>query len=112
MNKLANLNIGPRLGLAFAVLTLLAAALTVLAIARMQTISESLTVIDRERLPKVQKLEVINGRVNLVANELRNALLATNPEERAAALERTINARSGVPELLKEFEQSITSDKG
>ena len=75
MHFIANLKIGMRLGLAFAAVIALATAVVMIGITRLSDITDSVTLIGNDRVPKVQKLAQLTDDVNLIARELRFVLV-------------------------------------
>ncbi len=112
MNPLAKLNIGARLGLAFAAVIALAAVVVVIAIVRLSDLSQSLTLIGNERVPKVQKLIEISDNLNLIARELRNTLIWDDAAKVAQALEVVKKAGDEIENKLAALAPTLTSESG
>ncbi|MET0517455.1 MAG: methyl-accepting chemotaxis protein, partial [Burkholderiaceae bacterium] len=106
------MRIGLRLGLTFALLTLLSAALAAFAIQRMHLISGSLRLISQDRAPKVQLLDEMAKDVNTISRELRNALLMDEPALRAGALELSEQASGRIESLLQQLEPRLRTEQG
>jgi len=112
MNRIANLRIGARLNLAFATVIGLAAVVVVIGISRLSNISDSLTLVGSDRVPKVQRLADITDNVNLIARELRNALIFSDAAKVAAALDVSQKAREDIAKTLDDLAPTLTSDEG
>ena len=112
MKFLHSLRIAQRLALAFGAVILLAALLVLIGITRMSTISDSLTLIGSDRVPKVVKVSELTDEVNLIARELRNALIFSDDKKVSAALETTVAARDRVSKTLEELTPTLTTEEG
>jgi len=112
MNLLSNLRIGVRLGLAFAAVIALAAVVVVIGITRLSHITDNISLIGADRVPKVQKLADITDDVNIIARELRDALIFDDAAKVAAALDTAVKAREQIGKLLAELAPTITSAEG
>jgi methyl-accepting chemotaxis protein len=112
MNFLTRLRIGPRLGLAFGALLLAAAAVVTFGITRLSNLTDSITVIGKDRLPTVEQLVTITDDINLIARELRNTLIFDDPAKLAASLEVVAKARADVAKTLDAMAPTITSEEG
>jgi methyl-accepting chemotaxis protein len=75
-------------------MVLAAATVVVYGISRLSNVTDSLTLIGEDRLPRVQKLTDITDNINLIARELRNTLIFNDPAEVAASLEAAGKARA------------------
>ena len=112
MHFIANLKIGMRLGLAFAAVIALATAVVMIGITRLSDITDSVTLIGNDRVPKVQKLAQLTDDVNLIARELRNTLIFTDSAKINASLETAQQARERTAKALEELAPTITSEEG
>jgi len=109
---LNNLKIGPRLGLAFAAIVLAAALVVAVGISRLSRLTESLSLIGSDRIPKVHKLIEINDGVNLIARELRNALIWDDPAKVKGALDEVLKTREEISTTLDALTPTLQSDEG
>jgi methyl-accepting chemotaxis protein len=112
MKSIRNLKLGVRLGLAFAAITLLAAMVVLIGITRLSAITESITVIGSDRLPKVQKLADMTDDLNQIARELRNALIWDDAARIKTATETVVQARTRVGKSLEDLALTIRSEDG
>ena len=112
MNFLKNMSIGPRLTLAFGAVIAVAVAVVLVGISRLSNITESLTLVGSDRVPKVMQLVDITDNVNLIARELRNTLIWDDPAKVATALEVVAKARETIAKTLESLTPTITSDEG
>jgi len=111
MNFFNNLKIGKRLGAAFAAIVALAAVVVVIGITRLADITESVTLIGNDRLPKVQQVVKVIEQVNLIARELRNALILDDPAKVSAFLNTVEKGRDKAEKILDALALTIESDE-
>jgi methyl-accepting chemotaxis protein len=112
MNALNNLKIGARLALAFAAIIVLAVVVGVIGVTRLSALKEDLSLIGNDRVPKVQKLAEITDDVNLIARELRNAIIFADDQKVKASLETVLASRARIGKTLEALAPTITSDEG
>ncbi len=112
MNALMNLKLGTRLGLVFTIILLLAAGVVGIGITRLADITESVTLIDQDRLPKVKALADMTDEQNLAARELRNMLIFEDAAKVKAAQEAVAQSRERIAKIMDTMAPSITSDEG
>ena len=112
MMSLKDLNIGARMGLAFAAVIALAAVVVGIGVTRLSNITENITLIGNDRVPKVQRLADITDDVNLIARELRNSLIWDDTAKIGTALETVLKAREQIGKTLEVLVPTITSDEG
>ncbi len=112
MSFFNNLRIGSRLGTAFGAVIALAAIVVVIGITRLSDISASLSLIGSDRVPKVAKLADVVEDVNLIARELRNALIWDDAVKVNEALDASMQARERTAKTLAAVALTITSDEG
>ncbi|RVU44694.1 HAMP domain-containing protein [Rubrivivax rivuli] len=109
MNKL---NLGPRLGVAFAAVIGLAAVVVGIGINRLGTVTDELTLIGTDRVPKVQQVTAVTDDMNLVARELRNAIIFSEAQKTSAAIDAAAAATENIAKTLSALAPTITSDEG
>jgi len=112
MNALKNLKLGTRLGLAFAAIILLSAVVVVIGITRLSAVTDSLTVIGADRVPKVQKLADMTDDLNLIARELRNALIWDDAAKIKTATDTVIQARARIGKTLEALAPTVLTEEG
>lgn len=112
MTLFNNLNLGTRLGVAFATLILMGFVVVSFGIQQLSSLSESLSVISADRVPKVKKLTEVTDDVNLIARELRNALIFEDPIRVEDAIEIAVGARERIAKVFDEIGPSIQSVDG
>ena len=100
MNALNNLNLGPRLGVAFAAVIAIAAVVVGVGINRLGAVTDEIVLIGNDRVPKVQQLSEVTDDVNLIARELRNAIIFSDPQKINASLEASGAARERISKTL------------
>jgi methyl-accepting chemotaxis protein len=112
MSLLSRLRIGARLALAFAAVIVVSTIVVVIGITRMSTINDSLALIGTDRVPKVEKVVAVGDNLNLIARELRNALIFEEPAQIEAAVARVTKARDEIAQTLEALVPTINSDEG
>ena len=112
MNFFSTMKIGMRLGTAFAAVIALAALVVGIGISRLSDVSEKLTLIGTDRVPKVVKLAAITDDVNVIARELRNTLIWDDAAKIEEALSSSEAARAEIGKVLKELEPTFRSEEG
>ena len=112
MHVFNNLKIASRLGLAFAALIALALLVGMIGISRLSQVNESLALIGKDRVPKVQQAADITDDVNLIARELRDALIWNDAAKVKTALDAASEARERAGKLIATMGPTITSDEG
>ena len=112
MSILTRLNIGARLALAFAALTVLALALALFSITRLAAVTEEVTLIGNDRLPKVERVLVLEDAANLSARELRNLLISESPEVASQAQAAIQKARADSASASTWLKEHISSESG
>ena len=112
MNALNRLSIASRLGLAFAAVIAIAAVVVGVGINRLAAVTDGLTLIAIDRLPKVQMLSRIIQDVDVISRELRDALILTEPAKASAAIDAAVQARQRIGKTLDALVPTIKSEKG
>jgi len=101
MYNFSNLRIGSRLALAFGALIALAAAVVFVGIGRLSEISEELTVIGADRVPKLVHLNGVIKDVGFISIELRNAVIARDDTKMKEGLAAATKASENVTKTLE-----------
>ncbi len=112
MNQLSKLRIGHRLGVAFAAVIVMAAVVVTVGITRLAESTRGLANIGTDIVPRVQRLTEVTDDVNLIAREMRNALIYRDESQVNAALEATVQARDRTAKALGDIGPSLTSAEG
>lgn len=112
MNFLNNMKIGQRLGLAFATTIILATLIGFISLYKLSYITDSLTLIDEDRVPKVEMLLDVTDRVNYSARELRNTLIFEAPEKVAKAISIVEQNSFEISEIFNKLTPQVTSASG
>ena len=112
MGKLSNLKIGARLALAFGAVLALAAAVVFIGISRMSDLSQELTLIGSDRVPKVQQLASVTEDVNLTARELRNAAIFRDAAKVKEAMDAIAAASGRTTKTLEALAPTLVTQEG
>jgi len=112
VNALHNLNLGPRLGVAFAAVIAISAVVVGIGINRLGAVTDEIVLIGNDRVPKVQQLSEVTDDVNLIARELRNAIIYSDPQKINTAVEAAGAARDRISKTLEALAPTITSAEG
>jgi methyl-accepting chemotaxis protein len=106
------MNIRPRLYSSFAALIVLSVAVVSISIQRLSSLADSVIVIDKDRVPKVQQLADLTDSVNQIARDQRDMLIWDDAAKNAATLATIAKTREHVNEVLTDMERHITSEEG
>lgn len=112
MKDIRNLNIGFRLGLAFAAIVALAMVVGFIGVTRLSQLNDSLATIGGERVPKVQHAADIIDELNLAAREQRNALIWKDEAKIQGALAAADGARERAAAIIEAMAPTIVSEEG
>lgn len=107
-----NFKVSTRLAFGFATVFLLLCVMVGLSVNRLALLDEHMQMISQDRLPKVILVNTVEKQVNVIARSMRNALLASDPQDAAKELERVFDARKTIGETLSKLEQTIVSVEG
>lgn len=110
--KMNNMKIGTRLGFGFGSIILLLIIIAFVSIHRLKSGNEKTEEIVKDRYAKIMLVVQIKGNVNTEARNLRNALLATTPEERKHFIDLAVEAAKKNAEILPHLEQVINTPRG
>ena len=112
MNTFNHLRIGTRLALAFGALITLALLVGSIGIHRLSELNTALALIGSDRVPKVQLAADITDDVNLIARELRNALIWADEAKVKTAFDTISQARERIGKAIAAMDTTVTSDEG
>jgi methyl-accepting chemotaxis protein len=108
----ANMKVGVRLALGFAVVLALLASISALAISRLAALNNGTTLIVQERYPKVAAANAVKEGLQDQAREVRNALLLSDAKKVNDTLETVDSLVKLQTENLDKLEKLIDTDKG
>jgi methyl-accepting chemotaxis protein len=112
MQLLTQMRLAPRLAVAFGTLIVGAAAVVVFGISRLAALTDSLTLISADRVPKIEKLAIVTDNANLIAREVRNLLIWDDAAHGAEALKAIETARGDTVAAFKALDPTITTPDG
>jgi methyl-accepting chemotaxis protein len=112
MTYLTQTRIGPRLAIAFGALVLAAATVVLYGISRLSNLTDSVTLIGEDRVPKVQHVIDITANLNRVARELRYTLIFEDPAKVSTAIETSLQASDKAVETMDQLASTIHTEKG
>jgi methyl-accepting chemotaxis protein len=112
MHFIANLRIGQRLWLAFAISIAFSVLLAAYARTSLMHINDELTLMVDDRMVKVHQLELIKDNVNVTAQAVRNVLLLADAEAKRKQLGIVEGIAKSNAETFEKLEASITSERG
>jgi methyl-accepting chemotaxis protein len=112
MNILSSLSITRRLYGVVGLLTLALLGVMVLATVRLQQVVERADVTGHVRVPQLGRVAETQLNITRVSLQVRHAILARTPEERAAALADIGSRRKQIEATQAAFEQNLSTEKG
>ncbi len=89
----ANMKIGVRLGVGFAVTLILLIAIAVISYTRLGALNTEIENMVSDKFPKTVLANEAVDQINITARAIRNALLVKTPEEAQKELDRLMAAR-------------------
>ncbi|NHA13662.1 MCP four helix bundle domain-containing protein, partial [Thioalkalivibrio sp. XN279] len=107
-----NLKIGLRLGIAFALVLVLMAVISLTSINRIGLLAGEVDILVTDRYVKTVWANNVLDEINVTARAVRNAVIATTPEETGNELNRLPAASATITENLDKLQSTITSDEG
>ena len=108
----ANMKLGMKLGLGFAILTALLIVVATLGINRMAALNGAMADAVTDNWPKTVMANDIIQSVNGIAIALRNMVLSSSKDDISANKSRVIEARKVIVGNLEKLEKVITLPKG
>jgi methyl-accepting chemotaxis protein len=112
MNKLSNLRIGTRIGLAFAATIVLLIGVAVLAGSALGTVNHSLQAVTKDFYVKVQLVGAIEGEINKQARFTRNLLILDQTAQLDAELKNIEASRAETTKLFDKLQPLVQSIEG
>ncbi len=112
MKFLRSLGIAKRLWLVASLVSLALCGLTAATYIKLHAVSAAAEVTESTRVPQLAEADAMELNVTRVSLQLRHAILARTPEERAAALADIGEKRSKVAESAKVYERAIHTAEG
>jgi methyl-accepting chemotaxis protein len=112
MNVLNKLNIGGRLAVGFGLLIACSLAIAIYGRVSLTAVSDELHLLTDDRIVKVTQARDIKDNLNQIARSLRNILIMTEAEQKAAEARTIEQARAANAELIKKLDETIKSERG
>ena len=109
---MGNFKIGVRLGAAFSVVIVIMLIIGGVAISKLNTLDDDITVLVSDKYPKVMMLENVKNHLSIIARGLRNMLLVDTPEEAAKEAKRVTDSRDAIGKIFGELEKVVKSETG
>ncbi len=108
----ANMKVGARLGLGFALVILAGLLVAIFGRVQLDRVNAEVTALVEDRMVKVELANQVNKNLNVTARAVRNLALLSNQDAMLAEKRRIEEARAKNTELLQKLDQSIKSEKG
>ncbi|MFK8052509.1 MAG: methyl-accepting chemotaxis protein [Woeseiaceae bacterium] len=112
MLSLNELRVGVRLTAGFGALLLATLIIGLYGVNRLNNLTDSLTLIGEDRMPKVQRLADNLSAINLIARELRNTLIFEEPTKVAESLDIIRGAQTAAETAIAPLQKTVTSERG
>jgi methyl-accepting chemotaxis protein len=110
--NLANVKIGPRLGLGFATVLGLMAVLALFAFNSLSKLNKNVDVILDDNVHKLILAQDMNDRLHIITRVMRNIVILSDADARQAETKTIGKARSDYNAFLAELEKTVTSPAG
>jgi methyl-accepting chemotaxis protein len=107
-----NLKIGVRLGLGFAFVLLMLAAISILSITRINELNAGINELAEGRIPKIIMADELSLNVQLVGRGLRNMIMTSDKAIEKQQHEAVTKARARNSELYQQIAPLILTEKG
>ncbi len=108
----ANMKVGTRLGLGFALVILAGLIVAVFGRVQLGNVNDDVKLLVEDRMVKVERLNQVKDNLNLVARAVRNIALMSDEKSMLAEKQRIEDARTQNTELFKKLNDSIKSPEG
>ena len=107
-----NLRIGTRLGLGFGLVLVLLAAISAVAVLRIDQIKAATAVITEDRLPKIEMADEVSRNVLVVARAVRNLIISDDKPFENEQIKIITDTRKKNIELLGKIKLLLSTQKG
>jgi methyl-accepting chemotaxis protein len=104
---IANLGIGKRLALGFAIVCIMLIAMVQLSNSMLARVNEGTHEIVNNRMPKIDATGRVQAEINDIAIALRNMLLYADPADRQQQRAEVIASRQAIEALLRELDTTV-----
>ena len=109
---MGNLKIGVRLGAAFSVIIIIMLIIGGVAVSRLSTLDNEITMLTNDKYPEVIMLQDVKSNLNVIARSLRNMILVDSPEEANKEAKRVTKALDAIDKIYGKLEKVVRSDSG
>ncbi len=109
---LKNMKIGTRLILAFGLILLLLLVNGGLSFRMIEGLSDDVTILAEDNMPKVELASEIIDNINIIARALRNIIIDTSKETQQAELARIEKARETIGKNIETLQKTTKSKEG
>ncbi|MBL8435421.1 MAG: HAMP domain-containing protein [Zoogloea sp.] len=107
-----NLKIGVRLGLGFAFVLLMLAAISILSITRINELNAGIDELAEGRIPKIIMADELSLNVQLIGRGVRNMIMASDKAVEKQQTEAIAKARSRNAEIFEKMTPLVLTEKG
>ncbi len=107
-----NTKIGLRMAISFGIVLVMMAATTGIALNRLGTLDRTVKVITGDRFPKTALANDIVQDINIMAREMRNALLLKDTGEVQVELQRLAEYRSRISANIDKLSKTVRTEEG
>ena len=110
--KIADFKIGSKLAGCFGLLIVIMSVIAGIGIKNLTFARDITEEIVNDRFVKIDLMNQMNDQINITASNLRNAMLATDPENRKKYMDLAMAGSSSISELMTQLESIIRSPRG
>jgi len=109
--NVANLSIGKRLALGFAIVCAMLIAMVQLSNSMLARVNEGTGEIVNNRMPKIEATGRMQAEINDIAIALRNMMLSSDTADRQRQREEVVSSRQAMDGVLRELEATLENQK-
>ncbi len=109
--NLANLSIGKRLALGFAIVCVMLVAMVQLSNSMLARVNQGTHEIVNNRMPKIDATSRMQAEINDIAIALRNMMLSSDTADRQRQREEVVASRQAIDGVLRELDTTVENPK-